>query len=166
MERSKLKKIDFPLARDCFACSPTNPISLKLEFYSDPDNDNQLYSFFTPTQQHVSWGNIIHGGISAAVLDELSAWVVIVSKQMLCVTSSFELKYHAPLLVGKPYIIKGEILHEKGKAVNVAAEILDEQHKKHVSSVAKLITLSHSRAKSMNIMNESELEAFMAFIKS
>jgi acyl-coenzyme A thioesterase PaaI-like protein len=162
MDRSKLKYIEFPIERDCFGCSPTNPISLKLEFYSDPESQ-KLYSFFTPTSQYVSWGNITHGGISATVLDEMSAWVVIMTKKLMCVTSSFELKYYAPLVIDNEYIITGQIASEKGRAVIVSSEIIDDSGKLYVSATTKLVTLSHTRAKSMKIMNETDFDAMLEF---
>ncbi len=162
-DKSKLEHIAFPLERNCFGCSPTNPISLKLEFYRQPQG-NKVYSFFTPTEKYVSWGNITHGGISATVLDEMSAWVVIMTKKLMCVTSSFELKYHAPLLINKEYIITGEIAFEKGRTIDVAAEIIDDTGKQYVTSTAKLITLSHTRAKSMQIMSEPDFDALLEFL--
>ena len=58
----------------CFACAPSNPSGLYMEFYEDGDD---IVSFWKPTGYHQGWLDTLHGGIQSALVDELAAWVVV-----------------------------------------------------------------------------------------
>ena len=165
MDKSNLDLISFPLERNCFGCSQTNPSGLQLNFYTEA-NSSKIYSFFIPSQEHVGWGNIIHGGIAATIMDEMSSWVVITNKKQMCVTLKLELKYHGVLNTEAEYTVIGEIAAEKGRCVEVSSYICNAAGKKLVSAMAKMMVLSAEKAKSMNIMSDTELQAFNYFLNS
>ncbi|WP_440682181.1 PaaI family thioesterase [Cysteiniphilum halobium] len=164
IKKSDLTKVNFPLERACFGCSPNNHLGLKLEFYLD--SNRKMFSFYKPNPHHVSWGKIIHGGISATILDEISGWIVMFSKKMMCVTSTFEIKYHAPIVMSDEYIVTGKIIDEQNKSIIVESEILDNQDKIYVSSTAKLITLSPRRARMMEIISPEDYDQLEDFFKT
>ena len=55
----------------CFGCDPDHQHGLKMEFYEDGDD---IVSFWEPDGEHQSWINTLHGGVQAALLDELCGW--------------------------------------------------------------------------------------------
>jgi uncharacterized protein (TIGR00369 family) len=57
-------------ASSCFVCSQTNPIGLHVRFTVEGD---RVIGEFTPTELHVGFHGIVHGGILAAVLDDALA---------------------------------------------------------------------------------------------
>ena len=79
----------------CFGCDPNHQSGLKMEFYEDGDD---IVSFWEPTSEFQSWVNTLHGGIQAALLDELCGWVVFRKFQTAAVTSKMELRYRKPVL--------------------------------------------------------------------
>ncbi len=57
-------------ANRCFVCGPGNPIGLHLRFREEGEG---VAADFTPTDLHVGWEGLIHGGIVAALLDDAMA---------------------------------------------------------------------------------------------
>lgn len=86
----------------CFACSPSNPIGLKLSFEED---DEFVYARWTPDANFQGYNNVIHGGIIATLLDEVGAWYISVKVGTAGVTKSLNVEYLKPL-----YLSKGEVL--------------------------------------------------------
>lgn len=54
----------------CFGCGPVNPVGLKLEF---GEEEEIYFTEFTAGEEHQGYPGLVHGGIIAAVLDELMA---------------------------------------------------------------------------------------------
>jgi len=50
----------------CFACGQLNPYGLKMVFRFE---DNTIVSDFRPGEEYQGFPGVIHGGITAAVLD-------------------------------------------------------------------------------------------------
>lgn len=59
-------------ASSCFVCSPTNPVGLHVLFERD---GHRIVGEFVPTDLHVGFAGLVHGGILAAVLDDALAWL-------------------------------------------------------------------------------------------
>ena len=94
INKEHLTAIDFPFARDCFACSQTNRYSLKMKFYT---NGKKFYNWHYVKNEHSGWGKIQHGGIAATILDELGGWCIIYLRQGMCLTQKFSIEYHRPI---------------------------------------------------------------------
>ena len=83
---------------NCFACSPTNPCGLKMEFYEDGDD---IVSFWTPEDNFQGWMNTLHGGIQATIMDESAGWLISRKFQTSGMTTNLNVKYKKPVPTGK-----------------------------------------------------------------
>ena len=54
----------------CLVCGKDNPFSLHAQIVEHPEQD-EVVCYFTPQEMHQSYPDRVHGGISAAVLDEV-----------------------------------------------------------------------------------------------
>ncbi len=79
---------------NCYACSPWNPIGLKMEFYEDGDD---IVSLWKPGKDHQSWLNTLHGGIQGTLLDEIAGWYITRKLQTAGVTTSMNVRYRHPV---------------------------------------------------------------------
>ena len=79
---------------NCFACCPTNPYGLKMEFYEDGDD---IVSIWNPGDNYQGWLKTLHGGIQATLIDELGAWVISRKLQTSGVTTNLQVKYRNPI---------------------------------------------------------------------
>lgn len=82
---------------NCFGCAPNNPYGLKMEFYEDGD---EIVSFWTPGDNYQGWLKTLHGGIQAALADEICAWVVARKLQTSGMTVNLNMKYRKPVPTG------------------------------------------------------------------
>lgn len=98
-----MKKIKNPWAGltekgyNCFACAPTNPYGLKMEFYEDSDD---IVSFWTPDDNYQGWLKTLHGGIQATLLDEAAGWLISRKLQTSGMTTNLNVKYMKPIPTG------------------------------------------------------------------
>ena len=156
------EKIDLPLERHCYGCSPTNPVGLQLGFYIA---DGQLYTTFTPGRHYCSWGSIMHGGIAATIIDEIAGWSVMFLRQSLCVTKNLNIDYHSPVTLHQPLTVISTIEQAGKREVRVAARLFNEQKQCCVAGTATLIPLSAPLAKRLNVMPPEDVDTFLAFIQ-
>jgi len=100
----------------CFGCDPSNENGLQMEFYEDGD---YLISQWEPAVFYQGYGNVLHGGIQATLMDELASWVVYVKAQTGGVTADMKVKYKKPVYVNQGSLtIRGK-LKEKGRRLAV-----------------------------------------------
>ena len=92
---------------NCFGCSPNNEIGLQLEFWEDGE---ELMAKWQPRNLLEGWHNIIHGGIQAALLDELGGWIVLIKVKTAGVTSELNIRYLKPVNISKGEItVRGKV---------------------------------------------------------
>ena len=88
---------------NCFACAPSNPYGLKMEFYEDGDD---IVSFWTPDVNYQGWLDTLHGGIQATLLDEIGGWIVGRKLQTSGMTTNLNIKYRKPVPCNKDATIE------------------------------------------------------------
>jgi len=108
---------------NCFGCSPFNEIGLQLEFW---ENGDELRATWQPRKSLEGWGNVVHGGIQAALLDELAGWIVLIKMKTSGVTSALNVKYIKPVNISKGEItIKGKLVSTDKKLATISASLFD-----------------------------------------
>lgn len=86
-----------PQTQSCFACGKNNPHGLNLAFHTD---GSQITTAWTPTPWHTGFADTIHGGIIAAVLDEIMAWTCGIIGGRFAVSAEISIRYLHPLRPG------------------------------------------------------------------
>ena len=88
-------------SRFCFICGLENQKGLKADFFET--DAGELAVIFTPSSEYQSYPGILHGGISAAVLDELIGRAInVTNPELFAVTTTLKIKYRRPV----PYGVK------------------------------------------------------------
>ena len=113
----------------CFVCGEKNQTGLQVKFYSD---GKVVTAEYLPTKGFSGYKDIFHGGVMAALLDEVMIKTLI-AKEQVAVTTKLSLSYKRPAKLGERIILKGEIIQNrkkivttKGKAQNQKGELLAE----------------------------------------
>ena len=102
-------------ANRCFVCGPGNPIGLHLEFHLDGD---VCRSEFVPTENHVGWDGVTHGGILYSILDDVMAnWIYL--KGMEGFTARCEIRYREPLAVGAKVRLEGRMIQQRRRLIKL-----------------------------------------------
>jgi uncharacterized protein (TIGR00369 family) len=107
----------------CFGCGRQNPHGLQLTFYSG--ENGAIWAPWTPDQRHEGYTGMAHGGVIAAVLDEVMAWTVY-SRQIWAVTGKINISYRKPVEIGVPTRAIGRIVADRGRVIEMAAELRRE----------------------------------------
>ncbi|CAG0931812.1 acyl-CoA thioesterase [Thermoflexales bacterium] len=113
-----------PNSRMCFICGLQNPVGLHLAIYNDHDN-NCIYSNVTLSDQYQSYPGVVHGGIVATMLDEISGRATIMdgNAENLMVTLKLEVKYRLPTPTNTPLRVVGRVISQTESRAKVAGEI-------------------------------------------
>jgi acyl-coenzyme A thioesterase PaaI-like protein len=104
----------------CFVCGKANPHSIGLEWYFD---GNHIEGNFIFTMHHQGPPGFVHGGASAAVLDEamgLAIW----QAGYRVVTVNLMIDYRKPVPLGEPILIRGAMSGKAKRRIEASGEIL------------------------------------------
>ncbi len=119
----------------CFACGKLNPIGLKLDFVVEGD---EYVTYFTPSENHQGWNNIVHGGLVSTVIDEVmvrQAW----DNGLKVVTGEISVRFRKPAYVGHKIRFAAKLGRDHGRVVESSAEAVDEDGTVLASSKGKLV---------------------------
>lgn len=109
---------------NCFGCSTRNPKGLKMEFYEDGD---EVVCFWDPEWYYDGWNGMLHGGVSASLLDELGEWLIFSKLDTAGVTTDLNVKYKKPVITTAGKIeIRGKINRQIKNLVVIDAWILNK----------------------------------------
>lgn len=104
-------------ADHCFVCGTQNPIGLKIPFVFD---NGVCRGEFTPTENHVGFDGVTHGGIIFSVLDDVMAnWLFL--QRGRGYTAKCEIRYRDPLPVGERIAVECRLTKRKGRLLQLAS---------------------------------------------
>ena len=109
----------------CFGCSPHNERGLKITFI---ENDDKTVESRVHIPEHlVGPPGTVHGGIQAAVLDEvlgMTARLGSGAETGWAVTAELQLRYRRPVPIAVSLVVRGRLLRAEGKNLFVTGEIV------------------------------------------
>ncbi|MDA0824071.1 MAG: PaaI family thioesterase [Proteobacteria bacterium] len=109
-------------ADHCFVCGTQNPIGLGIVFFMDA---GVCRGEFCPSENHVGFDGITHGGIIFSVLDDLMAnWLFLQKGRGF--TAKCEIRYREPLLVGTKISVECQLRRRKGRLLQLVSKALRE----------------------------------------
>lgn len=110
----------FGPGQPCFGCAPDHPFGLRLAFRRDGDT---ISTTFVPGDHHQGPPGLLHGGLAAALADELGAWTVLGLRGKFGFTTSMEGRIARPLRIGAPIEGTGRITRDLRRLVDVAVAL-------------------------------------------
>lgn len=122
----------------CFVCGPNNPIGLNLKFLFD---GAVCRTEFRPDDRHEGYKGILHGGILAAILDEVMIKAAL-ALDVLCVTASMEVRFKAPADIRSTYSFTGQILSHRGRVIETEGKAFDQDGTLVAEATGKYMTVS------------------------
>ena len=126
MERRKIKNVFAEYDYNCFGCSPTNTIGLRLEFY---ENGDFVETTWSPSRQYEGYPSVIHGGILSSLIDETAAWTMYIKARRAGVTSRINVRYRKPVESSQKEIFaRGTITNFNRNLCYIRVEVFNEQN--------------------------------------
>jgi acyl-coenzyme A thioesterase PaaI-like protein len=86
-----------------FVSGQRNPVGLRLQYSLEhaEDGRNLVVADWTPDEAHVGFPGVGHGGLIAAVLDDIMGRVAVLRRRWV-VTARMEVRYRGPAPLGVP----------------------------------------------------------------
>ena len=111
------------ISKNCFVCGVDNDFGLKTRFYET--EDNELIAVFKPRSEHQSYPEVAHGGISAAILDEVIGRAIMLTNDSntFGVTVELKVRYKKPVPLGVELKAIGRITEERSRTFAGTGEL-------------------------------------------
>jgi len=111
------------VSKNCLVCGVDNDFGLKTSFYET--EDNQLIAVFKPMEEHQSYPNVMHGGISATILDETIGRAIMTTNDVCTfgVTIELKVRYKKPVPLDCELKAVARITSEKGRIFEGTGEL-------------------------------------------
>jgi len=93
---------------NCFACSPTHPFGLRMQFYYD-DIENEVFTNIKLNNLYAGFPGILHGGIQSTILDEVAFWGTCARYKRNGFTYDMKIKFRKKCPVEKRLEARGKI---------------------------------------------------------
>jgi acyl-coenzyme A thioesterase PaaI-like protein len=103
-----------PNSEMCFVCGRSNPVGLYMQFHDD--GELEVFSEYSVPAHYQGYPGIVHGGVVAAMLDEVVARVSMIGDPhhfMMSVT--LQILYRQPVPVETPLRVAARILRLRGR---------------------------------------------------
>jgi uncharacterized protein (TIGR00369 family) len=111
------------ISKNCLVCGVDNRFGLKTRFYET--DDGELIAVFRPIPEHQSYPGITHGGISAAILDEVIGRAIMITTDAntFGVTIDLKVRYKKPVPLDCELKAIGRIVRDKGRIFEGTGEL-------------------------------------------
>ena len=107
----------------CFVCGRKNPNGLYMAFYDN--GENEVCSEYSVSELYQGYPGVVHGGVVAAMLDEVVARVSMIGDHHHFMMSvKMEVKYRHPVPTEAPLVILGRIVRMRGRLGKAVGEII------------------------------------------
>lgn len=113
-----------PNSRMCFLCGLQNPVGLKLAFHEDQESGEVRVECQIPAE-YQGYPGIVHGGIVAALLDEVAGRAVMIEggDENLMATLRLTIRYRRPTPTETPLTIVGWVEQPGKVRARVGGEV-------------------------------------------
>jgi acyl-coenzyme A thioesterase PaaI-like protein len=126
-------------ANRCFVCGPDNPIGLHIGFHLDGDI---CRAEFVPSENHVGFDNVTHGGILYSALDDVMAnWIHLQGMQGF--TARCEIRYRDSVAVGEKVRLEGRMVRKRGRLIQLKGQAIRDSDDVVVAETEASFMLQH-----------------------
>lgn len=106
----------------CVLCGANNPWSLGVAF--EPDGEGGVKTLFTPDLRLQGYDGMLHGGVSAALLDAAMTHCLF-HRGVRAVTGDLRVRYPRPVPVERPLGVRAWVLEAHSPLFRLKAELRD-----------------------------------------
>ena len=110
----------------CFICGLKNPIGLRGGFYEL--ENGQLVGIFKPSPEHQGYPDILHGGITTALLDETIGRAIMIKehKDYWGFTAEITVRFKKNIPTNQTLRVTGRITNDRGRLFEGEGKVLLE----------------------------------------
>jgi uncharacterized protein (TIGR00369 family) len=138
-----------PNSRMCLVCGIENKLGLNASFYEL--ENNELVAIFKPVNEHQSYPERLHGGISATILDETLGRVISIEEETVWgVTAELNIKYKKPVPLDQELKVVAKITRNTSRLFEGEGKILLENGDIAVTATGKYMKMSIDKIADVN----------------
>lgn len=137
----------------CFACGSENKSGLRIHWTVE---GKVTTAEFIPGKEYQGWKNVVHGGILATLLDEAMtrlAWIACGG----ALTAEMTVRFLKPARVGRKIYVRGEIVKENRKLVEMKAFLYVDD------PAAAKILIAYSEGKAVKVLAATKQNRIFRF---
>ena len=139
-----------PNSRHCFVCGIENPAGLKLRFYCT--GPGEVTAEYTVPSQYQGYPGVVHGGIVAAMLDEVTGRSYMEEgEQRFKFTAKLEIHYRKNVPVEQPLRLVGKAGSRRGRVTTASGAIYDMKGTLLASAEAVLVDVPTEMLQSVDL---------------
>jgi len=132
--------LKLPNSKNCFACGMENKHGLKLSIYAN--EDDSVTCDYTIPKHFEGYPGIAHGGIVAALLDEVISRVYMVTNHnRFMYTAKLTSRFRKHVPVEQPLHMTGAFIKDRGRKAEAQAKIFAQDGELLAEGKALLIAL-------------------------
>ena len=140
-----------PNSRHCFVCGVENPLGLHLRFYaSEP---GEVVANYTLPENYQGYPGVAHGGIVAAMLDEIAGRCLMgdLEAPRFMFTARLNVTYRKNVPVGQPLRLVGKVVESRGRSATATSTIYDQAGNVLAEAEALLINVPEPVLQSVDL---------------
>jgi acyl-coenzyme A thioesterase PaaI-like protein len=147
MKHKVLKKQS--ISRMCLVCGIENKLGLHASFY-ELDN-HELVAIYKPADEHQSYPERLHGGISATILDETLGRAISIDEETVWgVTVELNLKYKKPVPLDQELKVVAKITRNASRMFEGEGKIILANGDIAVTATGKYMKMSLDKIAEVN----------------
>ena len=128
------------ISSHCFVCGTDNECSLGAQFLET--DTGELVGVFHAHEGHQSYPGRVHGGVSAAMLDEIMGRAINVTEpDAWSVTAELNTRYRKPLPYDKPVTARARVTKNSSRVYEASGEIVLEDGTVAVEATGRYVKL-------------------------
>ena len=115
-----------PNSKMCLVCGLKNPFGLHTSFFEL--ENNELLAVFTPREEHQSYPERLHGGITSTILDETMGRAIMIKSagEVWGVTVELNIRFKKPVPLDQELRVVGRITKDSNRFFEGSGELLLE----------------------------------------
>jgi uncharacterized protein (TIGR00369 family) len=143
-------------SKSCIVCGLENRLGLRTRFYETATRE--LIAVCTPAPEHQGYPNILHGGISSALLDETIGRAISCGEPETIwgVTLDLTVKFRKPVPYGSELKIVGRVTVDGGRIYEGTGEIFLPTGEVTVTAHGKYLKVTVDKLTESNIDSSEE----------
>jgi len=149
MEDCSVHKLQ-PNSSHCFVCGMTNPNGLRMRFYETVSGE--VTAEYTVPEQFQGYPGVVHGGVVAAMLDEVTGRAQMGSDPTrFMYTARLDVRFRKNVPVGVPLRLVGKAIKSKGRTATSKGAIYSPEGEVLAEAEALLVDLPNETLESADL---------------
>jgi uncharacterized protein (TIGR00369 family) len=136
--------LELPHTSGCLVCGRGNPHGLHL-YLNVEETTGEVRTTYTPTEHHIGFEGIVHGGIIATVIDEAMVWAATWSGKRFCVCGDLHVRFRQSAAIGQPVHVIARIESRRSKLIQTTCEVTDASGALIATATGKYVPIPADR---------------------